>query len=150
MKQIPFDINRVNNPNIVIRTKDGVSVTVVYTNFRDSNFSIVAVQHLNDKDVCWYYTSDGKSFTDNSVSPDDLEMFELDKKSCCFKPFDKVLVRDNDGGMWRPNIFSHYLNEYEYPFFCILSSYKQCIPYNEETKNLVNTKNAPDQKYIIW
>ena len=62
------------------------------------------------------------------------------------QPFDKVLVRDEDGAYWRCGSFS-----------CMLSNEMLCecrwdqgIPYNDETKHLVGTNDMPDEKYIWW
>lgn len=57
------------------------------------------------------------------------------------KPFDKVLVRDSDEDMWECNIFSNK-RECLYPFRCIGSYYKQCIPY-EGNEYLLGTSNDP-------
>lgn len=57
-----------------------------------------------------------------------------------FKPFDKVLVRDNKDECWSANIFSHKDKNDEFnPWFCIGVSYKYCLPYNEKTKHLLGT-----------
>lgn len=62
------------------------------------------------------------------------------------KPFDRVLVRGDFGGIWRVALFS-----------CMLSNGMLCecrwdqgIPYNDETKHLVGTSDDPDKKYIWW
>ena len=59
-----------------------------------------------------------------------------------FKPFDQVLVRDEDDEKWIANIFSHYTLNDGYPHRCIDNDYCQCIPYNEETAHLLNTTEA--------
>ena len=47
-----------------------------------------------------------------------------------FKPFDKVLVRNNDEQKWIPNIFLRFTNESIYKYSCIGNdAYDQCIPY---------------------
>ena len=56
-----------------------------------------------------------------------------------FKPFDKVLCRDYDRGKWGINFFSHYDESSDYPFVCIKGVYRQCIPYNDMTKHLLDT-----------
>lgn len=57
-----------------------------------------------------------------------------------FKPFDKVLVRDDKDECWRADIFSHKdKNDEFFPWFCIGVRYKYCIPYNEKTKHLLGT-----------
>ena len=60
-------------------------------------------------------------------------------KKCEFKPFDKVLGRNEKDDVWEAELFSHYKEESQYPFHCIGFSRKYCIPYNEETKHLLGT-----------
>lgn len=58
-----------------------------------------------------------------------------------FKPFDKVLVRDNDEGEWYANYFSHYKENNDCPYVCIDNSYIYCIPY-EGNEHLLGTSEA--------
>lgn len=66
-------------------------------------------------------------------------------KKCELKPFDKVLVRDYLEDKWMPNFFSCYDGTSEYKYGCIAGNSdnvvfsKYCIPYNEETKQLLGT-----------
>lgn len=72
-------------------------------------------------------------------NPDTLRV-EPVKPTCPFKPFDKVLVRDNEGQFWNANYFSHYEgNKEDYPYACIDNYYRYCIPYNEHTAHLLGT-----------
>ena len=60
-------------------------------------------------------------------------------------PFDRILVRDNNDEAWSCNFFSHIREVVAYKFVTIISSYKQCIPYNDDTKHLLGTtEEAPD------
>ena len=61
------------------------------------------------------------------------------KTKCEFKPFDKVLGRNEKGDVWEAELFSHYREESKYPFRCIGFSRKYCIPYNEDTAHLLGT-----------
>lgn len=61
------------------------------------------------------------------------------KPKCEFKPFDKVLGRNEKDAVWETELFSHYKEESQYPFCCIGFSRKYCIPYNEETAHLLGT-----------
>ena len=68
------------------------------------------------------------------------------------KPFDKVLACDLeeiDG--WVCGWFSYY-NESGglYPCRCVGSSYRVCIPYNDETKHLVGTAGEVPEYYKYW
>lgn len=69
------------------------------------------------------------------------------------KPFDKVLVSDEEGKYeWTCKFFSHY-RDYElnkYRCTTTANSYKYCIPYNDETKHLVGTKNKAPEYYRYW
>ena len=61
------------------------------------------------------------------------------KPKCEFKPFDKVLGRNEKDEVWEAELFSNYREESQYPFRCIGFSRKYCIPYNEETAHLLGT-----------
>lgn len=67
------------------------------------------------------------------------------------KPFDKVLVRDENGQKWMCDIFSYYDDTNpKYPFWGVgRSNSKQCIPY-EENKHLLGTTNDCDDFYKNW
>ena len=65
-----------------------------------------------------------------------------------FKPFDQVLVRDNDEDCWMINHYAYTrLIEHKYKLYTcsIGSSFLQCIPYNEETKHLLGTTEPYEQ-----
>ena len=63
------------------------------------------------------------------------------------KPFDKVLVRDSKAAEWSCDIFSHIKQEDPFPYVCIGSEWKCCIPCNDETKHLVGTTDAAPEFY---
>ena len=63
----------------------------------------------------------------------------VDLKEYQFKPFDKVLGRNEKGEVWEAELFSNYREGSQYPFRCIGFSRKYCIPYNEETAHLLGT-----------
>ena len=66
-------------------------------------------------------------------------------------PFEsKVLVRDHEDCIWRADFYSHYEQNQQYWFVCVGDAYKQCIPYNEETANLLSTDHDCPDKYKIW
>ena len=65
-------------------------------------------------------------------------------------PFDRILVRDNNDETWSCNFFSHIREVVVYKFTTITSSYKQCIPYNDDTKHLVGTTEEAPDYYRYW
>lgn len=67
------------------------------------------------------------------------------------KPFDKVLVRDSYKYVWVCELFSYIVDgDVEYKYRCLGSCTKYCIPYNEDTKNLLNTDKLPLEYYRYW
>lgn len=66
------------------------------------------------------------------------------------QPFDKVLVRDFDNDIWTCSFHELFLKYITHPFITTRGSYKQCIPYNDETKHLVRKTEMPPEKYINW
>ena len=64
------------------------------------------------------------------------------------QPFDKVLVRGQNGQNWRAELFSHVDND----FHMVVGScyWTQCIPYNEETKHLLGTTEDCPEYYKWW
>ena len=66
------------------------------------------------------------------------------------KPFDKVLVRDNNEQKWIISFFSDYYNGLEiYKYYCINSRYAQCIPY-EGNEHLLGKTDECDEYYKTW
>ena len=66
-------------------------------------------------------------------------------------PFDKVLVRDDSQRRWKGDLFC-YINEDREGIkcFCLTYNWHRCIPYNEETKHLVGTKEDCPEFYKWW
>lgn len=61
---------------------------------------------------------------------------------CCLEPFQKVLVRNWKEDYWSISLFGYYTNEIPKNFVCTNGwAYVYCIPYNEETKHLLGTKD---------
>lgn len=82
--------------------------------------------------------------SDHQLSKTYLKRFfgAEEKKECDFNPFDKVLVRDDDG-VWFAGIFSHLRGDGQ--FFCAGGNlWEQCLPYNNQTAHLLGTSNDPE------
>ena len=81
---------------------------------------------------------DAEEHYNGKYNPETLRV-EPVKPECPFKPFDKVLVRDDGTQDWCANYFSHY-REYDqgYPYACMGVYYRYCIPY-EGNEHLLGT-----------
>ena len=65
------------------------------------------------------------------------------------QPFDKVLV--SVGGEWQCDFFSHILSGDIFNKRCIgVGDMNVVIPYNDETKHLVGTKEEAPDLYRYW
>lgn len=66
------------------------------------------------------------------------ETLQVEPK-CSFKPFQKVLVRDEEDEDWKADYFSHYEEDDKIaPYVCVGSYYRFCIPY-EGSEHLLGT-----------
>ena len=66
------------------------------------------------------------------------------KKEHEFKPFDRVLVRDDEDENWRINLFAKKETDTDFPYRCIGEVYSFCIPY-EGNESLLGTSNSPEK-----
>ena len=66
------------------------------------------------------------------------------------KPFDKVLVRDDEDCKWKVDFYSHKVEGKTFPFRCVSQIFKYCIPYNDDTKHLVGKADEAPDFYKYW
>ena len=66
------------------------------------------------------------------------------------KPFDKVIVRDDNYQTWFCTIFSHKGEDCGYPYDTASGAFFCCIPYNDDTKHLVGTTKEAPKYYRYW
>ena len=151
MKQFNLD-EYLKDPTKKVVTRDGRKVRIICTNAKN-DFPIIALVYCSDnkEDICTYHKN---GHTLNTYeSPNDL-FFASEKKDkfdpCTLKPFDKVLARDNINEQWCCSFFSHIETNDSYPYICFGLSFKQCIPYNDDTKHLVGTSDEAPKYYRYW
>ena len=66
------------------------------------------------------------------------------------KPFDKVLVRDIDSEIWKCSFFSSIVPRPAYKYRCTDDCWACCVPYNDDTKHLIGTKEEAPDNYRYW
>lgn len=64
-----------------------------------------------------------------------------------FKPFDKVLLRIDERGIWQPDFFGYKDGNC---ITCVTYGNVKCIPYNEETKHLAGKRDDCPEYYKWW
>lgn len=74
-----------------------------------------------------------------------VEKFDINT----LQPFDRVLVRDYTDVLWAIDLFSYKINEARY-IRGVKYCWNYCIPYNEETKHLLGTKEDCPEYYKWW
>lgn len=91
----------------------------------------------SDEERATFIANAEKHYNGN-FNPDTLQVEPI-KPECPFKPFDKVLVRDNEGQLWNANYFSYYReNSKDFLYACMDNPYRYCIPY-EGNEHLLGT-----------
>ena len=91
------------------------------------------------EEECKQFVKKAERILKGKYDPDTLQV-ESVKPEYPFKPFDKVLGRDNDKTEWEINFFSRYNEKEVYSYHCLSDSYRQCIPY-EGNEHLLGTTN---------
>lgn len=73
------------------------------------------------------------------------EVFGIEEKpECPFKPFDKVMVRNENSQIWTITFFDKYKSGVEFPYYTLNGIFKQCIPY-ENNEHLKDTTNSQEE-----
>lgn len=150
-------ISSSGNPFIFKEVKDNVCSSYCGID-RDSNFwecsnywtPIRGVRKATEKEIDLFFEKlrkEGFKWNSSTLTLEKLEnKFDINT----LKPFDKVLVRDDDKDEWYCEFYSHYRNISYCKYGCISSSFHQCIPYNYETKHLVGTDKDCPEYYKTW
>ena len=157
------------NLNLVEILKDCPSGTKLYSTIfgeveldEVDNFSLerpIVVSHSGGferftKDGRLFYRCDGECVLFPSKDQRDWSKFKIKKPKFdpnTLQPFDKVLVRDDNSENWMVQLFSYIIRDKKiYPYVCIAYNYKYCIPYNDDTKHLIGTKEEAPEFYRFW
>lgn len=120
-----------------IQLKDDIATSL---NLNDCPFFYI------DEDYSLYAVESSEVGKVEFLNEDEYEQVFLDDilsiMDYNFKPYDKVLVRDNNGARWNPKLFAFHNVDYDkdYPFETTDGGFfRYCIPYDEDLAN--TTKN---------
>lgn len=146
----------------------GLGVTAVFEEWDSEDYTEfrTTVEYDNKEDI-WgvklyglFHTLDFRKATDNERAQFfaaaeahyggrfNSETLEFDKPKHPFKPFDRVLVRDEDNEVWLPSIFARFRDDGKFQYQCIDTVYRQCIHY-EGNEHLYNTDDDPGKQQNI-
>lgn len=130
-KTIPFDLEtakKIQAGEIEgnIKTKEGSDVRIICWD-KKGKCPIIALVDVCDKEVGYYYDSDGFYFSQEKEGGYLNLVLEVPDTEPQFKPFDRVLARENDASLWRTGFYSHELDGKH----CVCGNYyQQCTPYD--------------------
>ena len=104
----------------------------------------ISIDEVTSPEVMLYPSREQRNWTKVKYEP---KKERFDPKM--LNPFDKVLVNHDD--IWKVDFFSH-ICQYEPNGWCQCTgdNYYICIPYNDETKHLVGTKDEAPDFYKYW
>ena len=125
---------------IVVSCKDGFKVL--------ENFTADGKMILSHDRECTLFPSKDQRDWSKFAAPW-YKKGKFDPKT--LNAFDKVLVRDIGSEYWYCGFFSHIVvfdDVYRFNIGGVL--YVMCIPYNDETKHLVGTKEEAPEYYRYW
>ena len=109
----------------------------------------VSIVRVGDKYYYHYSNTEGTIGLLPISEQDDWELVPTKFDINTLKPFDKVLVRDNNEQFWTCDWFSFHDTKQVYPFACVGHYVSQCIPY-EGNQHLLGTTNDCDEFYKTW
>ena len=131
------------------------------------NYGAYPIQFIRNGFEECVFAKDGKEYTDYdgecvifpSKDQRDWSKFERfwDKPKIekfdvnTLQPFDKIIVRNRKDRVWTCDMLSYIGNTIGYlPIIAIGDCYRWCVPYNDETKHLVGTKEDCPEYYKWW
>ena len=135
----------LDKPYQKILTRDGKPVRIICAN-ADADRRVIALVRFEDGERACEYYDDGTRLK-YTESENDL-FFVTEKEVCLFKKGDRVMVRDSIYERWQARIFDEYNKDLKYQYWCEGDDdgYRQCIPYNEHTWQLLNTTDEYKEK----
>ena len=128
-----------------LNTGESRANSYVFFNINNNHISYDVLDTIEKKRNIHFATDSEKQQLFGAIKKDG-KAWDAEKKQIVdlkpkyeFKPFDKVLGRNEKYEVWEADFFSYYREESQYPFRCIGFNRKYCIPYNEETAHLLGT-----------
>ena len=125
---------------------------VVKTKTKQSNIEDLAAFTSNGM---WSSEYNGECMLFPSKDQRDWSKFRFKKPKFdpkTLKPFDKVLVRNENTRCWMCALYSHKKEDKQciYKYVTTDYNYRYCIPYNDDTKHLVGTTKEAPKYYRYW
>lgn len=140
-KIIPFDLEtakKIQEGLIAgaIKTIGGHDAKLLYAGL-DSDQPVVVIIRLEHSEIAVTVSTDGHFYRSKEQNDFDLVLEVADEESR-FKPFDRVLVRDDNSCEWCLALYAYYREKTAQHRMVGGACWEQCIPY-EGNEHLVGT-----------
>lgn len=144
------EFNRISSSRIVVEYIDCLHRHVSFNKFGKYVIETLDITYFSSE--CLLFPSkeqrDWSKFTapwlkKENTAPS-IKKEKFDPKT--LQPFDKVLVRNFKTCKWRCEYFSYFKEGDIHPYMAS-TSYKFCVPYNDDTKHLVGTTDEAPEYY---
>lgn len=135
---------------LIYKGQDDKHIYRYVTMFEDNSLHIRKDAHLTKpEDYSMRYATDSEKQQLFDALAKEIKAWGAEKKQIVdineqyeFKPFDRVLVRDEDDCVWCANIFSHINSHEEYVTIGCERGYTYCLPYEGNEHLLGTTKDV--------
>ena len=144
-KIIPFDLETAKKIQAgeiegKIKTRCGYAARILCTDLVQAQ-PVLAAFITHELESVSHYTKGGHFYINEKLNDLDL-VLEVPDNEPQFKPFDKVLVRENNGQVWHCDFYS-YTDSVHGMHYCVGHCGKQILPY-EGNEHLVGTTDKPE------
>ena len=130
-----------------LNTSDKYPVIISYKNGKLESFGADGRLFLDYAGECVLFPSKDQRDWSKFTAPW-FKKEKFDPKT--LQPFDKILARNVHSENWNCDIFSNINDNEPYKYNTISNYWKYCIPYNNDTKHLVGTKEKAPEYYRYW
>lgn len=147
-KIIPFDLETAKKIQAgeidgSIKTRKGLPVRLLCTDIKGQQCVVIATLHRDGSEVVDLYGVHGNFSPSGVYSEYDL-VLEVPDSEPEFKPFDKVLVRDDNSGEWCLALYAYYQEATKLHRMVGGARWDQCIPY-DGNDHLLGTTDKPKE-----
>ena len=140
-----FDyINRELEEPIILSYKNNTRNYVLRLSSEGKYLSSYS-SNIEDVDVCVFPSKDQRDWSKFERFWDKPKVEKFDPNN--LQPFDKILARDCSDELWSIDFFSHKTGNIMRGLY---SNWMYAIPFNEETKRLVNKRDDCPEYYKWW
>ena len=133
-----------------LNTDDKYPVIISYKNGKLASFGADGRLFLDYAGECTLFPSKDQRDWSKFTAPW-YKNEKFDPKT--LKPFDKIIARVDEHGIWCCEWFSFIDSFIEENIILIKGCgayYRNCIPYNDDTKHLVGTTDEAPEYYRYW